>query len=79
MKRTRRVEIIRYTRRITVVQGGDANAVTHELPFIDITPLPHKHTPPSPEDENRRPTAGETVEPAGRENAQCTEEPMDSN
>ena len=63
VKRTRRIEVIRYTRRVTIVQGGGAIAVTHESPAIDITPVQQEATPPAPEGEDKRPAVGDTVEP----------------
>ncbi len=56
MKRTRRIEVVRYTRRVVVTERGSAPADAGELPAIDITPA-------TPEAEARRPAAGEAVEP----------------
>ncbi len=56
MKRTRRIEVVRYTRRVVVTERGSAPADAGEPPAIDITPA-------APEGEDKRPDAGEAVEP----------------
>jgi hypothetical protein len=56
VKRKRRIEVIRYTRRVTFIEGGDPPAVADELPAINITPV-------TPEGEDRRPAPGEAAEP----------------
>lgn len=56
MKRTRRIEVVRYSRRVTVNEGGIMPAVTDGLPAIDITPA-------TPEGEDRTRGAGEASEP----------------
>ena len=61
MKRTRRIEVIRYSRRVTIVQGDDATSGIHESPVIDITPGARKVAPPAPHEEDRRPAAGAVV------------------
>ena len=56
MKRTRRIEIISYRRRITVTQGvgspADSAAITHPQ-VIDVTPGVREVTPPAPEGKDR--------------------------
>ena len=56
MKRTRRIEVVRYTRRVVVTERGSAPADAVEPPAVDITPA-------TPEAEARRPSASEAVEP----------------
>ena len=36
MRRTRRIEIVKYTRRVTVSEGGNAPADSDERPPIDL-------------------------------------------
>ena len=50
MKRTRRIEVITYTRRVTFVEGGDAPAAPSPLagpPPIDINADAPGSTPPA--------------------------------
>lgn len=52
MKRTRRIEIIRYSRRVTATQGDDtptAPADSTKLTVIDITPGVEEVMPSAPE------------------------------
>ena len=42
MKRTRRISVISYSRRVTVIEGGDSPAgssTDDDLPVIDVIPL----------------------------------------
>jgi hypothetical protein len=42
MKRTRRIKVISYSRRVTVIEGGDSvagSAVLDDLSLIDVIPL----------------------------------------
>jgi hypothetical protein len=42
MKRTRRIRVISYSRRVTVIEGGDSPAgssTVDDLPVIDVIPL----------------------------------------
>ena len=63
MKRTRRIEVISYTRRVTVLHRGEAPADANEVPAIDITPDAREVAPPAPHEKDRRPAAGDVVEP----------------
>jgi hypothetical protein len=70
VKRTIRIELIRYTRRVIIARGGDAIAVTNESPAINITPVPQEDTWPAPEGDGHgcvikdsRLAAGEAVAP----------------
>jgi hypothetical protein len=38
LKRTLRIEIVRYSRRITVTEGSHTPAVSDELPTFDVIP-----------------------------------------
>jgi hypothetical protein len=56
VKRKRRIEIIRYSRRVTVIQGvvppADPTAIIHPQ-VIDVTPGARDGTPPAPEGKDR--------------------------
>ena len=56
MKRTRRIEVIRYTRRVVSVKGSDATAVhnsTTDPTIIDIIPDEQEVVLPAPKEENK--------------------------
>ena len=56
MKRTRRIEVIRYTRRVMSVGGSDATAAhnsTIDPSIIDIIPDEQEVALPAPEDEDK--------------------------
>lgn len=56
MKRTRRIEVIRYTRRVMSVGGSDATAVHNSAAdptIIDTVPDEQEVAPPAPEEEDK--------------------------
>ena len=56
MKRTRRIEVIRYTRRVVSAGGGDATAVhnsTTDPTIIDTVPEGQAVAPPAPKEEDK--------------------------
>jgi hypothetical protein len=63
LKRTRRIEVIRYTRRVTVLHRGEAPADANEVLAIDLTPDAREVAPPAPHEKERRPAAGDVAEP----------------
>lgn len=55
MKRTRRIEVVRYTRRVMSVGGSDATAVhnsTTDPTIIGIVPDEQEAAPPAPAEED---------------------------
>ena len=56
MKRTRRIEVIRYTRRVMSVGGSDATAVHNsatDLTIVDTVLAEQDVAPPAPEEEDK--------------------------
>ncbi len=64
MKRTRRIEVIRYTRRVMSVEGSDATAVhnsTTDPTIIDIIPDEQEVVLPAPEEEDKGTSTSDVV------------------